>query len=380
MASNWIKLEVITPDKPEIFRLAEILNIDPDAALGKVIRFWVWADQQMIDGNAECNARGVTKSAIDRITFMVGFADALIQVGWLVETNGVLSLPNFERHNGKSSKKRAVTNERVTKIRELKRKGNAGSVTQTDQKALPEEEDEEEEEEDINTDLTHPKPFPSGREFRDFVAGVLEGRLSGGTAAEFCNSAVAALQAAGLDVCREYPVPERGDGCGGRIDIVVTDRNGVRCGIELDRNSPRQKSLLKIGAVETGICVLRRSDIARHTEQGILVIGGAVRQKKFDPLSVDLPDWLPETLWHEWVRFRQALRKPIRTEQGANGAIRELEKFRQQGFTPEQVIRHSIANEYQGLFAPKGVRPETLLRQINTVSFPDSAIPPGFRG
>ncbi|ENY6810126.1 hypothetical protein ACXU4V_004561, partial [Shigella sonnei] len=27
MASNWIKLEVITPDKPEIFRLAEILNI-----------------------------------------------------------------------------------------------------------------------------------------------------------------------------------------------------------------------------------------------------------------------------------------------------------------------------------------------------------------
>ncbi|EKQ7563918.1 hypothetical protein P6U06_003131 [Salmonella enterica subsp. enterica serovar 4,[5],12:i:-] len=376
MASNWIKLEVITPDKPEIFRLAEILNIDPDAALGKVIRFWAWADQQMIDGNAECNARGVTKSAIDRITFMAGFADALIQVGWLVETNGVLSLPNFERHNGKSSKKRAVTNERVTKIRELKRKGNAASVTKTDQKALP----EEEEEEDINTDLTHPKPFPSGREFRDFVAGVLEGRLSGGTAAEFCNSAVAALQAAGLDVCREYPVPERGDGCGGRIDIVVTDRNGVRCGIELDRNSPRQKSLLKIGAVETGICVLRRSDIARHTEQGILVIGGAVRQKKFDPLSVALPDWLPETLWHEWVQFRQALRKPIRTEQGANGAIRELEKFRQQGFSPEQVIRHSIANEYQGLFAPKGVRPETLLRQVNTVSLPDSAIPPGFRG
>ena len=54
----------------------------------------------------------------------------------------------------------------------------------------------------------------------------------------------------------------------------------------------------------------------------------------------------------------------------------ELEKFRQQGFTPEQVIRHSIANEYQGLFAPKGVRPETLLRQVNTVSLPDSAIPP----
>ncbi|EJB5505636.1 DUF1376 domain-containing protein [Escherichia coli] len=102
--------------------------------------------------------------------------------------------------------------------------------------------------------------------------------------------------------------------------------------------------------------------------------------KKFDPLDIALPNWISVSLWREWVEFRQALRKPIRTEQGANGAIQELEKFRQQGFSPEQVIRHSIANEYQGLFAPKGVRPETLLRQVNTVSLPDSAIPPGFRG
>lgn len=102
--------------------------------------------------------------------------------------------------------------------------------------------------------------------------------------------------------------------------------------------------------------------------------------KKFDPLDIALPNWISVSLWREWVEFRQALRKPIRTEQGANGAIRELEKFRQQGFSPEQVIRHSIANEYKGLFAPKGVRPETLLRQVNTVSLPDSAIPPGFRG
>ena len=48
-----------------------------------------------------------------------------------------------------SASLRAVTNERVTKIRELKRKGNAASVTKTDQKALPEEEKEE----DINTYL-----------------------------------------------------------------------------------------------------------------------------------------------------------------------------------------------------------------------------------
>lgn len=50
MASSWIKVEVITPDKPEIFQIAEILGIDPDAVLGKLVRIWVWADQQTIDG------------------------------------------------------------------------------------------------------------------------------------------------------------------------------------------------------------------------------------------------------------------------------------------------------------------------------------------
>lgn len=147
---------------------------------------------------------------------MAGFADALIQVGWLVESDGVLSLPNFERHNGKSSKKTGGYKRESYKNTRTEAKGNAASVTQTDQKALP----EEEEEEDINTDL---------------------------------------------------PL-----------------------------NPPRQKRA----------------------------------SKQFEPEAIALPDWLPETLWNEWVQFRQALRKPIRTEQGANGAIRELEKFRQQGFTP----------------------------------------------
>lgn len=144
MAYEWIKIEVITPDKPEIYQLAEILAIDPDTVLGKLVRIWAWADQQTIDGNANCNAVSVTKSAIDRIGFMPGFADALIQVGWLRLEGSVLIFPNFDRHNGKSSKKRVLTNRRVTQLREKSNKCNAGSVTHAFQKALPEEEVEEE--------------------------------------------------------------------------------------------------------------------------------------------------------------------------------------------------------------------------------------------
>lgn len=138
MASSWIKVEVITPDKPEIFQIAEILNIDPDAVLGKLIRIWAWADQQTVDGNAG----SVTKGVLDRLSFITGFADALIIVGWLAYDGDKLVLPNFERHNGESSKKRALTNRRVAELR----KRETQKVTQPAlQKELPEEEEEEEE-------------------------------------------------------------------------------------------------------------------------------------------------------------------------------------------------------------------------------------------
>jgi hypothetical protein len=143
MASSWIKVEVITPDKPEIFQIAELLNIDPDAVLGKLVRIWAWADQQTIDGNAG----SVTKGVLDRLAFITGFADALITVGWLAYVDEKLVLPNFERHNGESSKKRALTNRRVAEHR----KRETQNVTQA---ALQKELPEEEEEEDINKTLS----------------------------------------------------------------------------------------------------------------------------------------------------------------------------------------------------------------------------------
>ena len=238
----------------------------------------------------------------------------------------------------------------------------------------------------INTDLTQPKPFPAGRDFREYVAGVLEGKLSGASALEFHDSAIATLQAAGLDVHREYPVPERGDGREGRIDIVVTDGNGTRCGIELDRISPRQKSLLKLGAVESGICVLRRGDNARRTEQGVLIIGGSKSAKKdraarFDPLSIPVPEWLDASSWSEWVAYRQQSGKAIKTELTVTKAFSLLKQCLDEGHDPVAVINASIANGYQGLFKPNfGLSSRNAGRDVNHISQPDKKIPVGFRG
>ena len=101
--------------------------------------------------------------------------------------------------------------------------------------------------------------------------------------------------------------------------------------------------------------------------------------KKFDPLLVELPEWLPRQVWSEWVAYRRQLQKPIKTQYGVTGAINKLEEFRRQGYTPMVVISHSMANEYRGLFAPP-VSPEMSKKSVIGISTPDAAIPTGFKG
>jgi hypothetical protein len=123
MADFWIKLEKNTPDKPEIFEMAEILSIDPDAVLGKLIRVWCWVDSNSSDGHI----KSVTPVLIDRLTMSQGFADAMTSVGWLEEN----SIPNFARHLGESAKKRAKDSERKRKSRESSEECPKESVTES---------------------------------------------------------------------------------------------------------------------------------------------------------------------------------------------------------------------------------------------------------
>ena len=163
MAGDWIKVQTCTPDKPEVHLIAEHLAIDPDAVTGKLIRIWCWADQQTADGNAD----SVTKSLLDRVSGVTGFANALISVGWLMQTDTGFCFPNFDRHNGNSAKTRAASAKRVEKHRKtagsdvtvMKRKCNADSVTT----ALPEKRREEKrrnKESQIVADATMPVSKP----------------------------------------------------------------------------------------------------------------------------------------------------------------------------------------------------------------------------
>lgn len=137
MAGDWIKVESVTPDKPEIHLMSEALGIDPDAVFGKVFRVWAWADQHTLDGNAP----RVTKSSLDRIAGVTGFADAMIACGWLTATEEGFEFPNFARHNGKTAKTRGLAAKRASKHRcQTSRESNASRNGPSVTNALPREE------------------------------------------------------------------------------------------------------------------------------------------------------------------------------------------------------------------------------------------------
>lgn len=121
MADFWIKVEKSTPDKPEVFEISAILNIDPDAVMGKLVRAWAWIDSNSENGHVS----SVTNVLINSVVRHEGFAEAMRTVGWL----GDDSIPNFDRHMGKTAKKRANDAERKRRSRNTSESCHTLSVT-----------------------------------------------------------------------------------------------------------------------------------------------------------------------------------------------------------------------------------------------------------
>lgn len=116
--SFWIKRDKSLTSKPEVLQIASTLNIDRWSAAGRCEDVWSWADEHTENGHAP----GVTKVFIDQLVACDGFADAMQKVGWLEITASGLTIPKFERHNGKSAKKRVLDAERQRNAREQSRK------------------------------------------------------------------------------------------------------------------------------------------------------------------------------------------------------------------------------------------------------------------
>ena len=139
MAIPWIKIETSLPRKPEVMRLAEILDIDEFAVVGHLVCFWSWVDENV---SPECPSVSGTKRGLDRVAGRDGFAAAMVAVGWLVMEDGRVSVPHLEYHLSSGAKTRAFEQRKKSEQRKQgqvsgKCPGKAG--TESGRKQGPEE-------------------------------------------------------------------------------------------------------------------------------------------------------------------------------------------------------------------------------------------------
>lgn len=172
MAGDWIKMRVDLFDDPAVVSIAAACDLSEDEVVGKLLRVWSWANRHTEDGHA----KNVTLSWIDRYVSVTGFATAMQAAGWLAEEADGVTIPNFDRHNGKSAKKRAEDSERQRKKRLSSREERDKCHATVTKKARPEKRREE-----VNTELpseasgesaspaSPPPPPPEPSKFRFLV-------------------------------------------------------------------------------------------------------------------------------------------------------------------------------------------------------------------
>ncbi|HFP9452556.1 TPA: replication protein [Raoultella ornithinolytica] len=112
----------------------------------------------------------------------------------------------------------------------------------------------------------------------------------------------------------------------------------------------------------------------KHTKDNKDIINNPPKSPRvvsFDASAVQLPDWLSAEIWSSWVAYRRDLKKPIKSQQTVTQAINLLDRCRLNGYSPDEIINQSIANGWQGLFEPKGTRPQRRQESRVTERFAD---------
>ena len=70
-------------------------------------------------------------------------------------------------------------------------------------------------------------------------------------------------------------------------------------------------------------------------------------------LALPLPDGIPAEAWAKWVDHRTTINKPV-TKLALEQCIEQLLEYAKQGHAPADVVRHSSAGGFTGLYPPPG--------------------------
>ena len=134
--SDWLKINHSLLRSPKLKKLALLLGVDDDTALGCAVRWLMFIDEQTTDGNTELEPAGV-----DSVLGREGASAALISIGWAVtDMSHCMCATDFEKHCGDTAKKRSQNARRqsLSRLRSKSKHRNARALPASNAKALPE--------------------------------------------------------------------------------------------------------------------------------------------------------------------------------------------------------------------------------------------------
>lgn len=116
MAGDWIKVEKLTPDKPEMAILARKLGVSMGEAFMNWFRVYAWADGVTCPGFVP-NLSPADVDALSRARPGTCQALCSVEIAWMQLRSDGVAFNNWDRHNGKSAKARALETEKKRKQR-----------------------------------------------------------------------------------------------------------------------------------------------------------------------------------------------------------------------------------------------------------------------
>lgn len=111
--AHWIKVETVTPDKPEIAHMAQLLGASDSEVFLAFFRLYSWLDTVTDNGFVQFLTPGI----VDKRSGLPGFGNSLQEVGWITYSNRGATVSNWSRHNGQSAKSRGLKAERQRRWR-----------------------------------------------------------------------------------------------------------------------------------------------------------------------------------------------------------------------------------------------------------------------
>lgn len=134
--SDWLKINHSLLRSPKLKKLALLLGVDDDTALGCAVRWLMFIDEQTTDGNTE-----LEPAVVDSVLGREGASDALISIGWAVtDMSHYMCAVDFEKHCGNTAKARVQNARRqsLSRLRSKNKPRNARALRTSNAKALPE--------------------------------------------------------------------------------------------------------------------------------------------------------------------------------------------------------------------------------------------------